>query len=66
MSPLYVPSEATWGNIKGDIDNQTDLCTKITEETVSCQPPTGMFRVTNIFINPTTGKFIIQYDDTPI
>lgn len=64
MSPLYVPSEVSWGSIKGSINDQTDLSTKITNETVSCQPPTSMFKVVNMFVNPETGKFVIQYEDT--
>lgn len=29
-------------------------------------PPTGKCRVTNIFVDPGTGKLVVQYDDTPV
>lgn len=29
-------------------------------------PPPGFSKVTNIFMDPNTGKVTIQYDDTPV
>ena len=29
-------------------------------------PPSGMFRVVNIYINPNTGKLAVEYDNTPV
>jgi len=28
-------------------------------------PPVGMCRVTNIYVDPETGKFVVLYDNTP-
>ncbi|KAF0138177.1 MAG: hypothetical protein FD153_1484 [Rhodospirillaceae bacterium] len=28
-------------------------------------PPTGKYKVTNIYVDPTTGKAVVKYDDTP-
>ena len=28
-------------------------------------PPTGMCKVTNIYVNPTNGKLVVKYNDTP-
>jgi hypothetical protein len=28
-------------------------------------PPTGSFKVVNIYVNPETGKLTIEYDNTP-
>lgn len=30
----------------------------------SC-PPAGCFRVVNLYVQPSTGKLIVEYDDTP-
>lgn len=29
-------------------------------------PPTGYFKVVNIYVNPLTGKLTIEYDNIPI
>jgi hypothetical protein len=29
-------------------------------------PPTGYYKVVNIYVNPATGKLTIEYDNTPI
>ncbi len=28
-------------------------------------PPKGYFRVTNLCVDPSTGKMVVKYDDTP-
>ena len=28
-------------------------------------PPTGSFKVTNLYVDPLTGKLTIEYDNTP-
>ena len=28
-------------------------------------PPADMYQVTNIYVNPTTGKTVVDYEDTP-
>ncbi len=30
------------------------------------RPPKGMCLVTNIYVNPETGKLVVEYDDTSI
>jgi len=32
---------------------------------VFSDPPTGKFKVTNLYVEPTTGKLVVKYDDTP-
>ena len=29
-------------------------------------PPSGKCKVTNIYVDPVTGKVIVDYDDTPV
>ena len=29
-------------------------------------PPPGMCRVTNIYVDPNSGKLVIKYDETPV
>lgn len=33
---------------------------------VVSDPPVGYYRVTNLYVNPTNGKLIIIYDNTPV
>lgn len=40
--------------------------TIITLETISSIPPSGKYKVTNIYVDPATNKFVVQYDDTPV
>lgn len=30
------------------------------------KPPSGKCRVTNIYVNPVTGKMEFEYEDTPV
>lgn len=30
---------------------------------IESNPPRGMYRVTNLYIDPSTGKLTIEYDD---
>lgn len=33
---------------------------------VTSKPPSGMYKVVALYVNPNTGKFVVRYDDTPI
>lgn len=32
---------------------------------IESSPPSGKYRVTNLFVDPATGRLTVQYDDTP-
>jgi hypothetical protein len=32
---------------------------------IASVPPTGSYKVVNMFVDPLTGKLTIEYDDTP-
>ncbi len=34
-------------------------------EAIKSLPPKGYFRVTNLYVDPSTGKMVVKYDDTP-
>ena len=36
-----------------------------TVDMIASKPPTGTCKVINLYINPTTGKMVVEYDDTP-
>jgi len=38
----------------------------VLERATGFDPPDGTYKVTNIFVNPATGKLTVEYDDTPI
>jgi len=33
---------------------------------IETAPPTGKYRVTNLFVDPDTGRFTVEYDDEPV
>jgi len=33
---------------------------------VNTSPPTDKYRVTNLYVDPTTGRLVVEYDDTPV
>lgn len=33
---------------------------------VVSKPPSGMYRVVGLYVNPSTGRFVVRYDDTPV
>ena len=35
-------------------------------EGIASVPPTGYYKVVNIYVNPATGKLTVEYDNTPI
>ncbi len=40
-----------------------------TEQTTAgfiSKPPSGKYKVVNIYVDPTTGKVVVQYEDTPV
>ena len=30
------------------------------------KPPSGKCRVTNLYVDPSTGKVVVEYEDTPV
>lgn len=36
------------------------------ESVLKSEPPSGYCKVIGIYVNPTTGKTVVKYDDTPI
>ena len=38
----------------------------VLESAVGFDPPDGTYKVTNIYVNPATGKLTVEYEDTPI
>lgn len=32
---------------------------------VESKAPVGKYKVTNIYVDPATGKLVVEYDDTP-
>jgi len=39
--------------------------TAVDPEAVKSKPPSGWYRVKNLAVDPKTGKFWVEYDDTP-
>ena len=35
------------------------------QPTLKSDPPTGKYKVINLYVDPATGKLIIEYDDIP-
>ena len=33
---------------------------------IGTNPPTGKYKVTNLWVDPLTGKLTVEYDDTPV
>lgn len=33
---------------------------------LKADPPSGFFRVTNLYVNPANGRLVVEYDDEPI
>ena len=33
---------------------------------VETNPPAGKYRVTNLYVDPVTGRLEVEYDDTPV
>lgn len=33
---------------------------------ICSRPPSGMCQVTGLYVNPETGKIIVEYDDEPV
>ncbi len=44
---------------KGYIDSGT------VEDHVPSNPPSGHFKVTNLYVDAATGKLVVEWDDTP-
>lgn len=38
----------------------------LTEPKIKSNPPKGMCKVINIYVDPVTGKTVVEYDDTPV
>lgn len=39
--------------------------TKVSFTMVRSSPPPGKLRVINLYVDPTTGKLVVEYEDTP-
>lgn len=51
----------------GDGNDSIRLITRIDDDVdVISAPPNGHFRVTNIYVDSTTGKTVVQFDNTPV
>jgi len=64
-----VPSGGTPGKVLSvDVDGATVVWKDGTDvmSTSISNPPSGMFRVTNLYVDSATGKLTVEYDDTPV
>lgn len=50
--------------IKGFVTRQSPPAAS-TENAIKSTPPQASFKVTNIYVDPVTGRLITEYDDTP-
>jgi len=77
VNPFPFQGIASWGWDGTDwkptiIDESGHLQVDLTDATISklggslSSPPSGYFKVTNIYVNPDNGKLVITYDDTPV
>ena len=41
------------------------LATQAALNTAVSNPPSGKCKVTNLFVDPVTGKLVVEYDNTP-
>lgn len=37
----------------------------VVDGVIASQPPSGKYKVTNLYVDPVTGKLVVEYDDTP-
>lgn len=51
------------GEVVVSIDPEGNFQAKNCKELVHSVPPEGFYRVTNLFVNPETGKLEVEYDD---
>lgn len=33
---------------------------------LTSKPPSGKYRVVNFYVDPVTGKLVVEYEDTPV
>ena len=43
-----------------------DVGTVHTTDGLAVSPPTGKCRVVNMYVDPLTGRLIVEYDDQPV
>jgi len=43
-----------------------DVGTVQTTDGLTVAPPTGKYQVTNLYVDPDTGRLVVEYDDTPV
>ena len=43
-----------------------DVGTVQTTDGLNVAPPTGKCQVTNLYVDPDTGRLVVEYDDTPV
>jgi hypothetical protein len=51
------------------IDNsavETTIDFLLKQQAIKSDPPSGKYKVINLFVDPSNGRLTIQYDDTPI
>ena len=54
VTGMYVEDE----KLKVEFDDQA-----VTGGVITSAPPEGSFRVTNVFVDPLTGRLTVQYDN---
>jgi len=45
---------------------ETTIDFLLKQRAIKSDPPSGKYRVLNLFVDPSSGKLTVQYDDTPI
>ena len=43
-----------------------DVETVQTTDGLTVTPPTGKCQVTNLYVDQSTGRLVVEYDDTPV
>ena len=54
----------TFNNRELVVNVSVDEVTEVTG--ITTIPPVGKYRITNIYVDPDTGRVNIEYDDTPV
>ena len=67
LSELIIDTDKDWGvkrikNLPDPVDGNEPA---LKETSVESKPPTGKYRVVNIYVDPEIGKSVVEYEDTP-
>lgn len=67
ISEIIIDADKDWSykrisNLPEPANGHEPAIKKITVESL---PPTGKFKVVNLYVDPDTGKCVVEYDDTP-